>query len=66
MLNLDPNLIIPVVTGEKLDKILRKNIPITYLSKMRQLLAKNLLLVSVKLQIRHTDKLPHAEKKPSK
>ena len=66
MLNFDPNLIIPVLTGEKLDKILRKNIPITYLSKMRQLLAKNLLLVSVKLQIRHTDKLPHAEKKPSK
>ena len=66
MLNFDPNLIIPVMTGEKLDKIFRKNIPITYLSKMRQLLAKNLFLVSVKLQFQHTSKLPNAEKKTSK
>ena len=40
MLNFDQNMIIPALTGEKLDKIWRKNIPITYLSKIRQLLAK--------------------------
>ena len=56
--------IIPALTGEKLNKISRKNIPITYLSKMRQLLAKNLFLVFVKLQIHHTSKLSHGKKKP--
>ena len=64
MLNFVPNMIIPVLTGEKLFKYWRKNIPVTYLSKMGYLLAKNLLLVSDKLQIRHTSKLPYAEKKP--
>ena len=64
--NFDQNMIIPALTGEKLDKISRKNIPITYLSKIRQLLVKNLFLVSDKLQIRHTSRLPCAEKKPSK
>ena len=62
----DPKLIIPVLTGEQLFKYWRKNICITYLPKMWYLLAKNLLLVSVKLKIWHTDKLPHAEKKTSK
>ena len=56
-------MIIPALTSEKLDIIWRKNIHITYLSKMRQLLATNLLLVSVKLQIQHTSKLPYAQKK---
>ena len=57
-------MIIPVLTGEKLFKYWRKNIPVTYLSKMSYLLLKNLFLVSVKLQIQHTSKLPYAEKKP--
>ena len=61
--NFYQNMIIPALTGEKLDKIWRKNIPITYLSKIRQLLAKNLLRVSEKLQIWHTGRLPYAEKK---
>ena len=66
LLNFDPNLIISVLTGEQLFKYWRKNICIRYLPKMWYLLAKNLLLVSDKLQIRHTSKLPYAEKKTSK
>ena len=65
MHNFDQNMIIPALTGEKLDRIWRKNIPITYLSKMRQSLSKNLLLVSDKLQIRHTGKLTYAKKENS-
>ena len=61
MLNLDPKLIIPVLTGGQLFNYWR-NICITYLPKMWYLFAKKMFLVSVKLQIQHTSKLPHAEK----
>ena len=45
-----------------------KNIGITYLSEMWYILflKKNMLLVSVKLQILHTNKLPRPEKNTSK
>ena len=49
MLNFDPNLIITVLTGEKLYKNLRKNIPITYLSKNVAFIGKNLFGASVEL-----------------
>ena len=65
MHNFDPNLTIPILTSEKPNKIWRKNIPITYLSKMWHLLAKkNMFLVSENPKILNTSKLPQAEKKP--
>ena len=63
MLNLDPNFKISIQSGKKLQKYCEKNDSLEYLSKMSYLLPNNLFLVSVKLQIRHTDKLHHAEKK---
>ena len=62
MLNFDPNLKIPLLSGEKLYKNWRKNIAITNMSKMWHLLAKNMLLVSEKRKILYTCKSPRAEK----
>ena len=58
LLNFDPNLIIPVVTGEQLFIYWRKNILLPYLPKMRHFFGKKLNGVSDKLQILHTTKLP--------
>ena len=53
---------ISVLSGQKVSKILGKNISICYLSKMTILWAKNLLRASAKLEIWHTSKLGHAQK----
>ena len=64
MLNFDPILKIPLLAGQKLSKDSGKNIPVKYLWKMWYWLAKNLLGMSDQLEILHTSKLHHAEKKP--
>ena len=60
LLNFDPNLIIPLLTGKNSQNIQEKILPSNICKKN---VAKNLFLVSVKLKIRHTSRLPHSEKK---
>ena len=56
MLIFDPNLKIPVLTGKKLFKYWRKNIPVKYLPKRGYLLAKNLKWVSDQFENQHAIK----------
>ena len=64
LLNSDLDLKISVLSGKKLSNILGKNIPICHLSKLEILWVKDLLKASAKLEIWHTSKLGHAQKKP--
>ena len=66
MLNSDPNLIIPVLTGKELLEYWWKNILVIYLPKMGYLLAKNLKGVSDHFEIWRALKFCGALKKKLK
>ena len=56
----------PTVHLKRFKTNFRKNIAITYLSKMWYIFAKIVFLIQDKLEILHTSKLPRANKKNSK
>ena len=64
MLNFDPNLTIPVLTGENGTEIEGKLLQSDICKECDIYWQKNMFLVSVKLEILHTSKLPQAEKTP--